>query len=49
MEKINIEKIKELVEIGLRYSVDYTYVLQDIKKLLDGKDVNININHYLDY
>lgn len=47
--KINIEKIRELVDIGLRYSVDYIYVLQDIKKLLDGKDVNININNYLDY
>lgn len=48
MKKEHLDKIKELVEIGLKYNVDFTYILQDIKKLLNGQDITINIEHYLD-
>lgn len=46
--KINIEKIKELVNIGLKYNVEYVYILEDIKKLLNGIDIKINVENYLD-
>jgi len=46
--KINIEKIKELVNIGLKYNVEYVYILEDIDKLLKGIDIKINIENYLD-
>lgn len=46
--KINIEKIKELVNIGLKYNVEYVYILEDISKLLKGIDIKINIENYLD-
>ncbi len=49
MKKELLKKVKELVDIGLRYNVDYTYILQDIKKLLEGKDIKIDVEHYLDY
>ena len=40
-------KIEKLVNMGLQYDVDYTYILEDIKKLLDGEEVYINIQNYL--
>ena len=46
------ESIKKLVNIGLTYSVDYIYLLQDIKSILDGKQINpdkINKDDYLDF
>ena len=49
MKKEYLDKIKKLVEIGLRYSVDYIYILEDIEKLLNGQDVKIKIENYLDY
>ena len=49
MNKETIEKIKKLVEIGLNYNVDYIYILEDIKKLLSGIDIKINLENYLDY
>lgn len=46
--------IRKLVNIGLNYSVDYIYILQDIESLmeLDLDKINIekiNKEDYLDY
>lgn len=45
---IKYEQIKLLVNIGLNYNVDYIYILEDIKKILEGKIVNIQLENYLD-
>lgn len=51
----NREKaILKLVKIGLDYSVDYIYILQDIESLLymDKKQIDIDkikVENYLDY
>jgi hypothetical protein len=47
-DKEKLDKIKQLVEIGLGYNVDYIYVLEDIDTILNGKDIKINIENYLD-
>lgn len=52
MNKEQEKSIKKLVDIGLTYNVDYTYILQDIKAILDGKDIieeSINRGDYLDF
>lgn len=52
MNKEQEKSIKKLVDIGLQYSVDYRYILQDIKSILDGgqlKSENILVENYLDY
>lgn len=36
MTKEQEKSIKKLVDIGLGYNVDYIYILQDIKRILDG-------------
>lgn len=49
MNKKQIEDIKKLVNIGLNYNVDYIYILEDIEKVLNNKDIKIDVKNYLDY
>ena len=47
--KKKLKLISELVEIGLKYNVDYRYVLEDIEKVLDNVEVNVKVENYIDY
>ena len=52
MTKEQEKSIKKLTDIGLQYNVDYIYILQDIKRILEGgqlKEENIFVENYLDY
>lgn len=42
MISIEIRCLKKLVEIGLKYNVDQTYVLEDIEKILNGGHIDYN-------
>lgn len=45
-----IKCLKKLVEIGLTYDVDHIYVLEDIKKILNGGHIDydkINPENYM--
>ena len=45
---MNLDKIKALIEFALENNVDYIYVLEDIQKLINGQDIKINYENYLD-
>jgi hypothetical protein len=48
MSKKEKDLINELVDFALNYNVDYIYVLEEIKNILNGKVRKINLNDYLD-
>lgn len=39
---IAIKSLKKLVEIGLNYDVDQTYILEDIERILNGEHIDYN-------
>ena len=43
------EDLEDFVDFALTYSVDYIYVLETIKKFLNGKRDNWIPENYIDY
>ena len=41
--------LRKLVEIGLEYSVDQTYILEEIESVLNGKKIDPEDIHPEDY
>lgn len=46
---MNKRAIKKLVEIGLKYDVDKIYVLEEIERILNGKEVKVKDIKIEDY
>ena len=43
------EDLEDFVNCALTYSVDYTYILETIEKVLNGKQDSWIPEHYIDY
>jgi hypothetical protein len=46
---MNKRAIKKLVEIGLKYDVDKIYILEEIERILNGKEVKVKDIKIEDY
>lgn len=46
------EKMRQIIEFALIHNVDYIYVLEDLLKILNGKEIKITkelLESYLNY
>ena len=46
------EKMRQIIKFALTHNVDYIYVLEDLLKILNGKEIKITkelLESYLDY
>lgn len=46
---MKLKAIKKLVDIGLNYDVDRIYILEEIERILNGKEVKIKDIKVEDY